>query len=78
MLIATIGALLLAVKIVFANNSFIRKNDLVFKVVILFLFLFLLGVHFYETELWIGMIAIGLAFIAIVKYLIDQKRDRGY
>jgi len=76
--IITIGVLLLAVKVLFANKAFIRKNDLVFKLVILFIFLFVLGFHFYETELWTGIIVIGLTFLAIIKYLIDQKRDKGY
>ena len=76
MLIVTFGVLLLAAKIVFANKPFVRKYDLLYKIVIIFIFFFLLGEHFYETHLTIGMVALAMAFLAIVKYLFDLRRDK--
>lgn len=75
LILLTVGSILLAVKLVFSKNRLIRKLDLFFKVVILLICFFIVGMYFYEAQLWLGLGVDCMALLAIIKYLFDQKRD---
>lgn len=67
---------LFILKKLFARNPFVLKYDLYMSIVLLFGLVVLVAVEFWNKKLWIGVLAVVLGLIAILKILIDSnKRD---
>lgn len=67
---------LFILKKLFARNPFVLKYDLYMSIVLLLGLVALVAVEFWNKKLWIGVLAVVLGLIAILKILIDSnKRD---
>ncbi|HPD65946.1 MAG TPA: hypothetical protein P5050_09480 [Bacteroidia bacterium] len=67
---------LFILKKLFARNPFVLKYDLYMSIVLLLGLVVLVAVEFWNKKLWIGVLAVVLGLIAILKILIDSnKRD---